>query len=77
MELSTSSLMQCMEELQVPEELRLQCKRFAELQQYDRLYLALRGARQQMLEEIHTAQTRLDCLDCLIYSVKKKTEGRP
>ena len=75
MELSTNEIMQCAEDLQLPDSLRKECSALAEAQQYEQLYLTLRGFRQQLLQEIHSAQKRLDCLDCLLYGIKKKKCG--
>ena len=72
MELTTDELLQCMKELRISEKVREECGKYSEAGQYEKLYTALRGARQQLLEELHETQKRLDCLDCLIYSVKKK-----
>ena len=77
MDLSVNEILQCLEDLQIPEDLRRECRRLAEAQQYEKLYLTLRSIRQQLLQELHTVQNRLDCLDCLIYGIKKKSPGQP
>ena len=74
MELTKNETLQCLEELQIPEEMCGRCREFTEKQQYEELYRDLRSMRGKLLEELHTAQARLDSLDRLIYDIKKKKE---
>ena len=74
MELTNDEIRQYLQELEIPEELHRRCESLAQNQQYARLYLDLRSIRVQFLENVHTAQDRLDQLDSLIYDIKKKRE---
>ena len=75
MALSTDEVLQYLEELKLPEETKNRCRELAETQQYEAFWQTLRCTRSQFLEEMHTAQDRLDRLDQLIYLMKKKSDG--
>lgn len=72
MDFTPSEVMQYLEELQIPDELRARCETMLKEQRYEELYAALRGVRQDFLENMHESQRRLDHLDHLIYDIKKK-----
>ena len=74
MALSTDEILQYLEDLRFPEEVCDRCRALAGTQQYDAFYQDLRCARARFLEEMHSAQERLDQLDRLIYDIKKKKE---
>ena len=74
MDLSVNETLQCLDELQIPQELRERCRTLSEAGRYEELYRDLRCARTQFLEDMHTAQERLDRLDRLLYDIKKKRE---
>ena len=73
--MSTEEIMQCLEDLQLPEGTKRRCRELAEAGQYEAVWQALRCTRMRFLEEMHTAQDRLDRLDQLIYLMKKKSDG--
>ena len=75
MDLTKKEIINYLEELQIPENLRDQCRMLTEAQEYDELYQSLRGARTQFLADMHSAQSRLDQLDRLIYDIKRKKRG--
>ena len=78
MALSTEEILQYLEGLRLPEETGKRCRELAKAQQYDAVWQTLRCVRTQFLQEMHTAQERLDRLDRLIYDIrKKKEEDRP
>lgn len=72
MDFTPSEVMQYLDELQIPDELRARCEAMLKEQRYEELYTALRGVRQDFLENMHESQRRLDHLDYLIYDIKKK-----
>ena len=74
MELSAKDITQYLDGLQIPEEMCDRCRHLAEEERYEELYASLRGVRPRFLDDMHTAQNRLDQLDLLIYDVKKKRE---
>ena len=74
MNLSVDEITQCMQELNMTNELYSRCIQEALDGQYDKLYADLRLQRVSCLEELHETQERLDRLDSLIYDIKKKKE---
>ena len=74
MALSTEEILQYLEELHLPAETGKRCRELAEARQYEAVWQTLRCTRSQFLEDMHTAQDRLDRLDRLIYDIRKKKE---
>ena len=72
MDLSTNEIGQYLEDLNIPEETCAECRHLTGTGQYEALYQELRRARTQVLEDMHAAQARLDCLDRLIHEIKKQ-----
>ena len=72
MNLSTNEIGQYLEDLNIPEETCCQCRQLTGNGQYEALYAELRRARTQVLADMHAAQSRLDCLDRLIYEIRKQ-----
>ena len=76
MALSADEISRCLSELRFSDKTCDRCRELTEQEQYDALYIELRCARSRLLDEIHRAQARLDCLDCIIHEVKCKKEEK-
>ena len=72
MELKQNEIVLYLEELDIPEEVRIRCREMLESRKYQELFDALRAVRKDFLEDVHESQRRLDNLDYLIHDMKKK-----
>ena len=72
MELTQNDMLQLLEGLALSENAKKDCRKLWNAGSYAELYGYLRGLRGEFLDDLHESQQRLDRLDFLIYSMKKK-----
>ncbi len=53
------------------EALTQSCMELAKVNQWDRILSLLSKQRTDLLDSVHDGQKRIDCLDFLVYSIKK------
>ena len=73
MELTQNDMLQLLEGLNLSDDAKAECGKLWTAGKYPELYRCLRALRGNFLDELHESQHRLDQLDYLIYSMKKKT----
>ena len=76
MELTQNDMLQLLDELNLPEDEKTDCGNLWTDGNYQKLYERLRSLRGNFLENLHESQQRLDQLDYLIYSMKRKNKDR-
>ena len=74
MELKQNDMMQLLEGLQLEEDEKEVCRKLWAAGEFKELHGYLRSIRRDFLDDLHESQQRLDQLDYLIYSTKKKLE---
>ena len=74
MELTQNDMQQLLDGLDLPEDAKAECGKLWAAGSYPELHRYLRTLRADFLEELHESQQRLDRLDYLIYSAKKKNK---
>ena len=72
MELTQNDILQLLDGLNLPEDEKTDCGNLWTDGNYQELYERLRSLRGNFLENLHESQQRLDQLDYLIYSMKRK-----
>lgn len=77
MTFTQGDVVQFFEELQVPKEALVRYKAMLVHEQYNEMYIYLRGMRGKFLDDLHKSQRRLDQLDHLIYNIKRISAGNP
>ena len=72
MELTQNDMLQLLDGLNLSEDAKADCGNLWTDGNYRELYERLRSLRGNFLENLHESQQRLDQLDYLIYSMKRK-----
>ena len=76
MELTQNDMLQLLDGLILPEDEKTDCGNLWTDGNYQELCKRLRSLRGNFLENLHESQQRLDQLDYLIYSMKRKNKDR-
>ena len=74
MELKQNDMLQLLEGLQLEDDTKEACGKLWAAGAFKELHGYLRSIRRDYLDDLHQSQQRLDRLDYLIYSTKKKSE---
>ena len=74
MELKQNDMLQLLEGLQLEDDTKEACGKLWAAGEFRELHGYLRNMRRGFLDDLHESQQRLDRLDYLIYSTKKKLE---
>ena len=74
MELKQNDMLQLLEGLQLEDKAKEACEKLWTAGEFKELHGYLRSMRRDFLDDLHESQQRLDRLDYLIYSTKKKLE---
>ena len=74
MELKQNDMLQLLEGLQLEDKAKEACGKLWDAGEFTELHGYLRSIRRDFLDDLHQSQQRLDRLDYLIYSTKKKLE---
>ena len=72
MELTQNEIQQALESLELSEDAKAECRKLWADGKFMELQVYLRRLRGDFLDDLHESQQRLDQLDYLIYSIKKK-----